>query len=302
METAVADIESGARFIVRRLREAGFEAYFAGGCVRDRILGVAPKDYDIATDARPEVVQRIFEHTVAVGARFGSIAVILEGAQYETTTFRADAEYKDGRHPSAVSFGTIEEDAKRRDFTIGGMFLDPENDRLIDLVGGMRDLRAGIVRAIGNPRERFAEDRLRILRGARFAARFGFEIDPTTWRAMCDAAPAITEIAAERIGEELVMLMTEGGAGRAMDLLRESGLWTVLAPELLEMVGCGQPENYHPEGDVWSHTRLGVSMLPADAAKPSRSEFCCTILPSRDAVRSPTAARSRSTGIPIRAP
>ena len=268
----MADIESGARFIVRRLREAGFAAFFAGGCVRDKILGIAPKDYDIATDARPEVVQRIFDHTVAVGARFGSIAVILpiadeKTAQYETTTFRADAEYLDGRRPSAVRFGTIEEDAKRRDFTIGGMFLDPENDRLIDLVGGMRDLRAGIVRAIGNPRERFAEDRLRILRGARFAARFGFEIDPATWNAMRDAAPAITEIAAERIGEELVMLMTEGGAGRAMDLLRESGLWAALAPELLEMVGCAQPENYHPEGDVWSHTRLGVSMLPAGCSE-----------------------------------
>ena len=267
MESAAADFESGARHIVRRLREAGFQAFFAGGCVRDKILGLAPKDYDVATDARPEVVQRLFDHTVAVGARFGSIAVILDGAQYEVTTFRADAEYTDGRRPSSVRFGTIEEDAKRRDFTIGGMFFDPGNDRLIDLVGGMRDLRAGIVRAIGNPRERFAEDRLRILRGARFAARFGFEIDPATWNAMRETAPAITEIAAERIGDEMVRLMTEGGAGRAMDLLRDSGLWAALAPELLEMIGCAQPENFHPEGDVWTHTRLAVSMLPAGCSE-----------------------------------
>ncbi|MGH7780709.1 MAG: CCA tRNA nucleotidyltransferase [Candidatus Binataceae bacterium] len=272
MESGAAKIESGARFIVRRLREAGFEALFNGGCVRDKILGVAPKDYDIATDARPEVVRRLFDHTIAVGARFGSIAVILEledqaVAQYEVTTFRADAEYTDGRHPSSVRFGTIEEDAKRRDFTIGGMFFDPENDRLIDLVGGVRDLRAGIIRAIGNPRDRFAEDRLRILRGVRFAARFGFEIDPHTWTAMCDAAPAICQIAAERIGDELVRLMTEGGAGRAMDLLRESGLCAALAPELLELIGCAQPENFHPEGDVWSHTRLAVSMLPAGCSE-----------------------------------
>jgi poly(A) polymerase len=267
MKSAAAIIESGARHIVRRLRDAGFAAYFAGGCVRDKILGLAPKDYDVATDARPEVVQRMFEHTIAVGARFGSIAVILDGAQYEITTFRADAEYTDGRRPSAVRFGTIEEDAKRRDFTIGGMFFDPETDRLIDLVGGMRDLRAGIIRAIGNPAERFAEDRLRILRGARFAARFGFEIDPATWNAMREAAPSITEIAHERIGDEMVRLMTEGGAGRAMDLLRECGLWAALAPELLEMIGCAQPENYHPEGDVWSHTRMAVSMLPAGCSE-----------------------------------
>ncbi|HUY27261.1 MAG TPA: CCA tRNA nucleotidyltransferase [Candidatus Binataceae bacterium] len=267
MESAADTLDSGARFIVRRLRAAGFVAFYAGGCVRDKILGLAPKDYDIATDARPEVVQRMFERTVAVGARFGSVAVILEGAQFEVTTFRADAEYFDGRRPSAVRFGTIEEDAKRRDFTIGGMFLDPENDRLIDLVGGMRDLRAGIVRAIGNPAERFAEDRLRILRAARFAARFDFAIDAATWSAMRQAAPAITEIAAERIGAELVRLMTEGGAGRAMDLLRHSGLWAALAPELLEMIGCAQPENFHPEGDVWAHTRLAVSMLPAGCSE-----------------------------------
>jgi poly(A) polymerase len=257
----VPALEDKALAIVRRLREEGFIAYFAGGCVRDRMLGLVPKDYDIATDARPEVVQRLFDHTVAVGARFGCVAVILDGHQFEVTTFRADAPYTDGRRPSSVRFGTIEEDAVRRDFTIGGMFYDPMERRLIDLVGGMRDLRAGIVRAIGNPYDRFEEDRLRILRAARFAARLKFAIDPATWAAMKRAAPTISTIAAERIGEELVRLMTEGGAARGMDLMLESGLFAALIPEVIEMAGCEQPENFHPEGDVYVHTRLAVSML-----------------------------------------
>ncbi|HVN64823.1 MAG TPA: CCA tRNA nucleotidyltransferase [Candidatus Binataceae bacterium] len=258
----MSEKEQKAREIVRKLTEAGFRAYFAGGCVRDRILGVEPKDYDVATDARPEVVQSMFEHTVAVGAKFGVIAVVIGEDLFEVATFRADAPYVDGRRPSAVRFGTIEEDAIRRDFTIGGMYYDPVADRLIDLVGGVRDLRAGIVRAIGNPYDRFDEDHLRILRGARFAARLNFAIDPATWAAMKRAAPLITAIAAERIGEELVMLMTEGGAVRGMDLMMESGLLQVLMPEVVEMVGCAQPENFHPEGDVYTHTRMAVAMLP----------------------------------------
>jgi poly(A) polymerase len=267
MASAAHEKERKAHEILRKLRENGFIAYFAGGCVRDRMLGVEPKDYDVATDARPEVVQKLFDHTVAVGARFGSIAVIVDGDQFEVTTFRADAPYVDGRHPSAVRFGTIEEDAIRRDFTIGGMFYDPDNDRLIDLVGGMRDLRAGVVRAIGNPYDRFDEDLLRVLRGARFAARLGFSIDPATWAAMKRAAPSITTIAAERIGDEMVRLMTEGGAARGMDLLLESGLWNAIVPEVVELIGCAQPENFHPEGDVYVHTRLAVSMLEAGCSE-----------------------------------
>ncbi len=253
--------EDRALSIVRSLREQGFIALFAGGCVRDRILGVEAKDYDIATDARPEVVQRIFDHTVPVGAKFGVIVVVLDGEPFEVTTFRADAPYVDGRRPSSVRFGTIEEDAIRRDFTIGGMYYDPIDDRVIDLVGGVGDLRAGVIRAIGNPYDRFDEDRLRILRAARFAARFNFAIDPATWTAMKRAAPTIMGISAERIGEELVRMMTEGGAARGMDILLESGLMNVLMPEVPAMIGCAQPENYHPEGDVYVHTRLAVSML-----------------------------------------
>ncbi|HYB92340.1 MAG TPA: HD domain-containing protein [Candidatus Binataceae bacterium] len=253
--------EERAVSIIRKLREAGFIAYFGGGCVRDRMLGLEPKDYDIATDARPEVVQRMFDHTVAVGARFGVIVVVIDGDQCEVATFRADAPYIDGRRPSAVRFGAIEEDAVRRDFTIGGMYFDPIEERLIDLVGGMRDLRAGVIRAIGNPYDRFEEDRLRILRAARFAARLNFTIDPATWAAMKRSAPTINTIAAERIGEELVMMFTEGGAARGMDLMLESGLMEALLPEAVEMVGCAQPDNFHPEGDVYAHTRLAVSML-----------------------------------------
>ncbi len=261
MASNPAEKERKALAIVRRLREKGFAAYFAGGCVRDRMLGVIPKDYDIATDARPEVIQSMFDETVAIGAAFGVIMVVIDGDPFEVTTFRADAPYLDGRRPSAVRFGTIEEDAIRRDFTIGGMFLDPIERKLIDLVGGMRDLRAGIIRAIGNPYDRFAEDHLRILRAARFCARLGFTIDAATWAAMKRAAPMIKMIAAERIGEEMVMLMTEGGAARGLEIMRECGLLDALIPEVLEMVGCAQPENFHPEGDVYRHTRIAVSML-----------------------------------------
>jgi tRNA nucleotidyltransferase/poly(A) polymerase len=253
--------EHKALSIIRRLHEGGFEAYLAGGCVRDRILGVEAKDYDIATNARPEVVQQMFDETIAVGARFGVIVVIVEGDPFEVATFRADAPYVDGRRPSAVHYGTIEEDARRRDFTIGGMFYDPINGRVIDLVGGMSDLRAGVIRAIGDPYERFDEDRLRILRAVRFAARLNFAIDPATWTAIKRTAPSITAIAWERIGEELVMIMTEGGAARGIDQMMECGLMHALLPEIVEMVGCAQPENFHPEGDVYTHTRLAVSML-----------------------------------------
>ncbi|HTW88246.1 MAG TPA: CCA tRNA nucleotidyltransferase [Candidatus Binataceae bacterium] len=254
--------EEKALAIIHRLHQAGFKAYLAGGCVRDRLLGVEPKDYDLVTDARPEVVQQIFERTVAVGARFGVIVVIIEDDSFEVATFRADASYLDGRRPSAVRFGTIEEDALRRDFTIGGMYFDLESDKVIDLVGGRRDLRAGIIRAIGNVYDRFEEDRLRILRAIRFAARLGFLIDPATWTAIKRAAPTIASVSAERIGEELVMILTEGGAARGLDLMMECGLAETLLPEVIPLVGCEQPANFHPEGDVYVHTRLMLSMLP----------------------------------------
>ena len=253
--------EEKALAILRRLRENGFIALFNGGCVRDRLLGIPIKDFDIATNARPEVVQRLFDNTVAVGAQFGVIMVIIDGDPFEVATFRADAPYIDGRRPSSVSFGTIEEDAKRRDFTIGGMYYDPFEERLIDTVGGMRDLRAGIIRAIGNPYDRFAEDHLRVLRAARFAARLNFTIEPETHAAMKRAAPLVPKVSAERIGEEIVRLMTEGGAAHGMDIMVETGLMKEVLPEVLPLIGCQQPANYHPEGDVYVHTRIAVAML-----------------------------------------
>ncbi|MGA2409959.1 MAG: CCA tRNA nucleotidyltransferase [Candidatus Binataceae bacterium] len=258
---ASVEKEKKAWAVIEQLRRAGFTGYLAGGCVRDRILGVAAKDYDIATDARPEELQRLFEHTVAVGARFGVIMVILDGDQFEVATFRSDDVYIDGRRPSAIHFGTIEEDVQRRDFTIGGMYFDPVANRVIDLVGGLRDLRAGVIRAIGNPQERFREDHLRLLRAIRFAARFNFTIEPATWAAIQGEAASIANIAAERVGEEIVMIMTEGRAARGLDLLVDSGLAAAIMPEVLALKGCEQPANYHPEGDVYRHTRLMLSML-----------------------------------------
>jgi len=259
--------EEKAFAILRRLRANGFIALFNGGCVRDRMLGIPVKDYDIATDARAEVVQRLFENTVAVGAQFGVIMVIIDGEPFEVATFRADAPYVDGRRPSSVRFGTIEEDAKRRDFTIGGMYYDPFEDRLIDLVEGRRDLRAGIVRAIGNPWERFEEDHLRVMRAARFAARLNFTIEPETHRAMRAAAPLVPRVSAERIGEEIVRLMTEGGAARGMDIMVETGIMKEVLPEVLPMIGCEQPANFHPEGDVYIHTKIAVAMLSPGCAE-----------------------------------
>ena len=253
--------EEKALALVNHLREAGFAAYLAGGCVRDRVLGVKAKDYDIATDARPEVVQRLFDNTVAVGAKFGVILVVMGSDQFEVATFRADAHYIDGRRPSSVRFGRIEEDAARRDFTINGMFLDPQTDRVIDLVGGMRDLRAGIIRAIGNPSERFGEDRLRMLRATRLAARLNFSIEPETWAAIGESAASIGAVSAERIGEEIVMALTEGASARAMDLMLRSNLLAEVLPEVVLLVGCEQPANFHPEGDVYRHTMLALSML-----------------------------------------
>jgi poly(A) polymerase len=254
--------QNKALTIIARLHTAGFIAYLAGGCVRDHILGVTPKDYDIATEARPETVQKLFAHTFAVGARFGVIVVIIDGDNFEVATFRDDVDYRDGRHPSSVRFGTIEDDVRRRDFTIGGMYYDPLSNRIIDLVGGVRDLRAGIIRAIGKVDERFEEDHLRMLRALRFAARLGFEIEPATWAAIKRNASAIAHTSAERVGEEMVMIMTEGGSARGINLLVESGLAKVVMPEVLELRDCPQPKNFHPEGDVYRHTRLMLSMLP----------------------------------------
>jgi tRNA nucleotidyltransferase/poly(A) polymerase len=264
----MSPMESTARLLVDRLRAAGHIAYFAGGCVRDLVRGRAPKDVDIATDARPEEVQKIFHRTYAVGAHFGVIVVLENEWQFEVATFRSDGAYLDGRHPAEVNFSSPEEDARRRDFTINGMFFDPPNDAVIDFVGGRQDLAARLVRAIGDPAQRFAEDRLRLLRAIRFATVLGFEIEAATWDAIVRAAAGIGEISAERIREELVRIFLSPQRARGWDLLDASGLMRQVLPELAVMKGCAQPPQFHPEGDVFRHTRLMLELLPNEVSLP----------------------------------
>ncbi len=261
-------MEKVAREIVSRLRQSGHVAYFAGGCVRDLVRGEAPKDIDIATDARPGEVQKIFSRTYAVGAHFGVIVVLENGFQFEVATFRSDGAYLDGRRPAEVHFSTAEEDAKRRDFTINGMFFDPEKDEVIDYVGGRADLAAKIICAIGDPSQRFAEDRLRMLRAVRFATVLDFEIEPATWEALVRHAGSITDISAERIREELVRIFMSPRRVRGWDLLDASGLLRVILPELEATKGCEQPPQFHPEGDVFKHTRIMLELLPNETSLP----------------------------------
>jgi poly(A) polymerase len=263
----MAGQRSRATDIVRRLRAAGHEAYFAGGCVRDQLLGRDPSDFDIATSAPPDTVRALFPRTVPVGAQFGVILVVEGGEPFAVATFRSDDAYVDGRRPSAVHFGSAREDAFRRDFTINALFLDPLTDRVVDFVGGEVDLRAGIIRAIGDAGSRIGEDRLRMLRAVRFAARLGFAIEPATRAAVEAAAPTITDIAAERIGDEVVKILTEGGARVGFELLRETGLLAHVLPEVARMQGVAQSPDHHPEGDVFVHTLLLLSQLPAGVSE-----------------------------------
>ncbi|HLW36297.1 MAG TPA: CCA tRNA nucleotidyltransferase [Chthoniobacterales bacterium] len=261
-------MEKTAREIAKRLRDHRHVAYFAGGCVRDMVRGLAAKDFDIATDAKPDVVQKIFPHTYAVGAHFGVVVVVESGMNFEVATFRADGAYLDHRHPVDVRFSSPEEDAKRRDFTINGMFFDPEKNEVIDFVGGRVDLDAKLIRAIGKASERFDEDRLRMLRAVRFATVLDFKIDDQTWKALVENADAINEISAERIREELVKIFLSPNRVRGWDLLDRSGLMRAVLPELEEMKGCLQPEQFHPEGDVFRHTQLMLELLPEKVSVP----------------------------------
>ena len=262
--------EEQARTIVQTLRRHGYTAYFAGGCVRDRLLGIQAKDFDIATNARTAEVRALFPQTIPVGAQFGVVLVVLEGVPYEVATFRADGTYRDGRHPVAVRFSTDREDALRRDFTINGIFFDPLTDTIIDYVGGQTDLNNRVIRAIGEPATRFHEDRIRLLRAVRLAARLGFAIEPETWRAVGQFAPTLTDMAWERIGDEVVKLLTEGGARSGMEMLVESGLLAAALPEVLALRGVAQSPDFHPEGDVFVHTLLVLHQLDA-LAQPSES-------------------------------
>lgn len=259
-------MRSAAIEIIRLLTAAGHQALLAGGCVRDSLLGKEPKDCDVATDADPQTVLRLFPGALTVGAHFGVVIVKRGGFGIEVATFRKDGGYSDGRRPDSVMFTTAEEDAKRRDFTVNGLFLDPLSDKILDFVGGRDDLEKRIIRAIGDPRQRFAEDRLRLLRAVRFATVMGFEIEPTTWAAVCELAPQIGAVSAERIRDELVKTLEHPNRLRGFDLLVDSGLMAEVLPEILKLRGCEQPPQFHPEGDVFTHTRLMLSLVPPDAS------------------------------------
>jgi len=264
----MSETASIATSIVRRLRDAGHVAYFAGGCVRDMLRGTEAKDYDIATGATPGEVQRLFPRTVAVGAHFGVICVLEGGHQFEVATFRSDGAYIDGRHPEAVTFSSPREDAERRDFTVNGMFYDPLAQEVIDFVNGRADLDHRLLRAIGDPAGRFREDRLRLLRAIRFATALNFEIDPATWDALRVHAPEINDVSAERIRDELVRIFLSPNRVRGLDLLDQSGLLAQVIPEMMALKGCEQPPQFHPEGDVWVHTRRMLELLPAQVSVP----------------------------------
>lgn len=254
-------LHAGAVAVVTRLRQHGYQAYWVGGCVRDIEMGRQPHDYDIATDARPEAVAGLFETATLVGAAFGVVVVAEGGHHYEVTTFRAEGPYLDGRRPSAVEFVSAETDVRRRDFTINGLLHDPLTHQTVDYVGGREDLARRIVRAIGDPDLRFAEDRLRMLRAVRLAAELEFSIESRTYQAIRTHASEITVVSAERIREELVRMLTAPGRSGGLRVLQESGLLQFILPEVAAMVGVPQPPEFHPEGDVFTHTVLALAHL-----------------------------------------
>jgi poly(A) polymerase len=251
--------------VVRRLQEAGFQAFWVGGSVRDFLLGREPDDYDIATDARAEQIETLFSHTIGVGRKFGVMVVVEAGQQFQVATFRAESDYEDGRHPGKVTFGDARADALRRDFTINGLFYDPTEEKLYDWVGGEADARARLIRTIGVPAERFAEDHLRLLRAVRLAAQLGFEIEAQTFAAVQSHASKIRGISAERIRDELIKLFRAPYAGRGLELLRQSGLLAEVLPEIAATEACEQSPDFHPEGNVFNHLRLMLDRMEPEA-------------------------------------
>lgn len=254
--------------ICARLRDRGYQALLNGGCVRDLLLGRQPLDYDVATDATPDRVQQLFPASLAVGARFGVVIVVEDSTQVEVATFRSDVGYGDGRHPARVEFtSSPEQDVLRRDFTINGLLMDPQSHEIFDYVGGRADIQARLVRAIGDAELRFEEDKLRMLRAVRFAARLAYTIESRTFSAIGKRAAEIGEVSHERVREELNKMLTEGAARRAFELLDESALLAEVLPEVARMKGVEQPAQFHPEGDVWTHTLLMLEKLPAGVAR-----------------------------------
>jgi poly(A) polymerase len=267
LDPAATPAGRAAAAIVRRLQRAGFRAYFAGGAVRDGLLGLVPQDVDIATSAPPGEVRRLFPRARPVGAAFGVMLVKQRGRHFEVATFRAEGRYSDGRHPDQVRYADEAADAARRDFTANALFYDPVGRRVLDLVGGRADIKRKLLRTVGAPAARFAEDHLRMLRAARFAAALGFRIEPGTAAAVRRLAPRVKRVSRERIREELSRMLAAGGAvaRRSFELLRELGLLAVILPEMEKLPGLEQPPQFHPEGDCWEHTLRALELLPAGA-------------------------------------
>ena len=299
-----------AKEIAARLQAAGFAAFWVGGCVRDFLLGREPLDFDIATDARPEQVEKLFRKTIPVGRKFGVMIVVEHGQQFQVATFRAEADYQDGRRPEKIVFANAEADASRRDFTVNGLFYDPLTKKIHDWVGGEKDLRAKIIRTIGSPEERFGEDHLRMLRAVRFAARLGFEIEAKTFAAIQTLAPKIKVISAERVRDELLKLFAppswsssfslsgntlkrelQQPASRGLVLLRDSGLLDHILPELAATIACEQSPDFHPEGSVFNHICLMLEKLPVDA--PETLSWAVLL---HDVAKPVTAERDAATG------
>jgi poly(A) polymerase len=284
------NFHSTALAIVRHLREVGHEAYFAGGCVRDMLLKKKPKDYDVATSARPEDVIKLFKKTVLVGKAFGVVRVRLNNHEIEVATFRTEGPYIDGRRPSSVTFTTAEQDALRRDFTINGLFYDPIKHDILDYIGGRADLKRRSIRAIGDPTKRFKEDHLRLLRCVRFTAQLGFKIEPKTWSALVKMSPKIRTVSAERIRDELNKLLAAPFAPLGLKLLSHSNLMRYILPEIEAMHGVAQPRAFHPEGDVFVHTLKVVGNLK----KPTSSLVWAALL--HDVGKPPTFEKSTVRG------
>jgi poly(A) polymerase len=293
----VGDIVEIAAGVVRRLKREGFEAWIAGGAVRDRLLGRPPHDVDVATSARPDDVTPLFPGAKHVGAAFGVVLVPAEGHTVEVATFRTDGPYHDGRRPSSVTFGTIEDDAHRRDFTVNALYLDPDSDRVLDLVDGRRDLEERVLRAVGDPSARFGEDHLRLLRAVRLAAQLDFRLDPATRSAVEEHAGLVADVATERTRDEIVRILTGPAPGRGLSLLEETGLLRVVLPEVADLAGVEQPPQYHPEGDVLTHTRLLFDHLEAPSPELAMGALlhdvgkAPTIVHAPDRIRFPRHAR-----------
>ncbi len=281
-DTVYDKVDAGALAIVRALRKRGHEAYLVGGCVRDALLGQTPKDWDIVTSAYPEEIEQFFEKTVGVGKAFGVMLVQSKGVDYEVATFRGESRYEDGRHPEEVFFADARQDAERRDFTVNALMYDPEEDRVLDFVDGLSDLKNGVIRTVGDPVSRFLEDHLRPLRAVRFAGRLGFRLENDTEEAIKGMAGLVITVSNERIGEELTRMFTEGSAYQCLCKLDSTGMLMHVLPEVARMQGVPQPYEFHPEGDVMEHTKLMCAHLDETTTASMHNEATANMLPTDD--------------------